>query len=172
MLDFLPAPIRGVIASLLLAINTIVCCTPLFVVAIFKLCLPFAAAQRCTDWLMRHIHEAWVSNNTLWMDLLRKTRWHIEGLEGLDYQHSYLITSNHQSWVDIMVLQYVLNKRIRPLKFFLKQELIWVPVIGLAWWALGLSVYEALFEGVPGQAPGEERQGPGNHPQDLRKVQQ
>ena len=37
------------LASLLLAINTIVCCTPLFVVAIFKLCLPFAAAQRCTD---------------------------------------------------------------------------------------------------------------------------
>jgi 1-acyl-sn-glycerol-3-phosphate acyltransferase len=47
------------------------------------------------------------------------------------------VTSNHQSWVDIMVLQYVLNRRIRPLKFFLKQELIWVPVIGLAWWALG-----------------------------------
>ena len=137
MLDSLPAPLRGVIASLLLAINTIVCCTPLFVVAIFKLCLPFAAAQRCTDWLMRHIHEAWVSNNKRWMDLLGHARWQIKGLEGLDYEHSYLVTSNHQSWVDIMVLQYVLNKRIRPLKFFLKQELIWVPVIGLAWWALG-----------------------------------
>ena len=137
MLDFLPAPIRGVIASLLLAINTIVCCTPLFIVAIFKLCLPFPAAQRVTDELMRRIHEAWVGNNNRWMDLLRKTHWHIKGLEGLDYEHSYLVTSNHQSWVDIMVLQYVLNKRIRPLKFFLKQELIWVPVIGLAWWALG-----------------------------------
>ena len=137
MLDFLPAPIRGVIASLLLAINTILCCTPLFIVAIFKLCLPFPAAQRLTDELMRRIHEAWVGNNNRWMDLIRKTRWHIKGLEGLDYEHSYLVTSNHQSWVDIMVLQYVLNKRIRPLKFFLKQELIWVPVIGLAWWALG-----------------------------------
>ena len=125
MLDFLPAPLRGVIASLLLAINTIVCCTPLFVVAIFKLCLPFKPAQRVTDELMRHIHQAWVGNNKRWMDLLGKTRWHIKGLEGLDYEHSYL------------VLQYVLNKRIRPLKFFLKQELIWVPVIGLAWWALG-----------------------------------
>ena len=137
MLNFLPAPLRGVIASLLLALNTILCCTPLFIVAIFKLCLPFPAAQRVTDELMRRIHEAWVGNNNRWMDLLRKTRWHIKGLEGLDYEHSYLVTSNHQSWVDIMVLQYVLNKRIRPLKFFLKQELIWVPVIGLAWWALG-----------------------------------
>jgi 1-acyl-sn-glycerol-3-phosphate acyltransferase len=137
MSSLLPAPLRGVFASLLLALNTIVCCTPLFIVSLFKLCLPFAAAQRVTDALMRHIHEAWVSNNKGWMKLLGNTRWQVNGLQQLDYQHSYLITSNHQSWVDILVLQYVLNRRIRPLKFFLKQELIWVPVIGLAWWALG-----------------------------------
>ena len=34
------------------------------------------------------------------------------------------------------MLQHVLNRRIPMLKFFLKQQLIWVPVIGLAWWAL------------------------------------
>ena len=43
---------------------------------------------------------------------------------------------NHQSWVDIFVLQDALNGRIPVLKFFLKAELIYVPVIGLAWWAL------------------------------------
>ncbi len=131
------ANLRGALAALLLGLNTIVCCTPLFIVSLFKLCLPFAAAQRVTDELMRHIHEAWISNNKAWMNLLGNTRWQVDGLAGLDYQHSYLITSNHQSWVDILVLQYVLNRRIQPLKFFLKQELIWVPVIGLAWWALG-----------------------------------
>jgi 1-acyl-sn-glycerol-3-phosphate acyltransferase len=136
MLDFLPAPLRGVLASLLLALNTLVLCTLLFIVAILKFCLAFPVGQRATHWLMSHIHEAWISNNNGWINLLGHTRWHLSGLEGLDYQHSYLITSNHQSWVDIMVLQYVLNRRIRPLKFFLKQELIWVPVIGLAWWAL------------------------------------
>ena len=129
MLDFLPAPLRGVIASLLLALNTILLCSFLFIVALFK-ALPFA--KRFSEWLMNQTHEAWISNNNTWMNLVRRTRWHIKGLEGLDYQHSYLVTSNHQSWVDIMVLQYVLNRRIRPLKFFLKQELIWVPVIGLA----------------------------------------
>ena len=136
MLDFLPAAVRGVIASLLLALNTILLCSFLFVVALFK-ALPFA--KGFSEWLMNHTHEAWVTNNKGWMNLVRRTHWHLKGLEGLDYQHSYLVTSNHQSWVDIMVLQYVLNRRIRPLKFFLKQELIWVPVIGLAWWALGLS---------------------------------
>lgn len=134
---FLPAPLRGVIASLLLALNTVGCCFPLFVVTLFKLCLPFAAARRCFDWLMGHIQETWISNNNAWIRLLGRTRWRVSGLEKLDYQHSYLVTSNHQSWVDIIVLQYLLNRKIRPLKFFLKQELIWVPVIGLAWWALG-----------------------------------
>jgi 1-acyl-sn-glycerol-3-phosphate acyltransferase len=38
--------------------------------------------------------------------------------------------------VDILVLQHLLNRRIPLLKFFLKQQLIWVPVMGLAWWAL------------------------------------
>ena len=136
MLDFLPAPLRGVIASLLLALNTILLCSFLFCVALIKV-LPFDLARRASLWLMSHTHEAWISNNKAWMNLVRRTRWHISGLQGLDYQHSYLITSNHQSWVDILVLQYVLNRRIQPLKFFLKQELIWVPVIGLAWWALG-----------------------------------
>jgi 1-acyl-sn-glycerol-3-phosphate acyltransferase len=47
-----------------------------------------------------------------------------------------MVNSNHQSWVDILVLQHLLNRRIPLLKFFLKQQLIWVPVMGLAWWAL------------------------------------
>jgi 1-acyl-sn-glycerol-3-phosphate acyltransferase len=46
------------------------------------------------------------------------------------------VNCNHQSWADIFVLQHLLNRRIPMLKFFLKQQLIYVPVIGLAWWAL------------------------------------
>jgi hypothetical protein len=41
MLDFLPAPVRGVIAALLLALNTILLCSFLFCVALIKV-LPFA----------------------------------------------------------------------------------------------------------------------------------
>jgi 1-acyl-sn-glycerol-3-phosphate acyltransferase len=46
--------------------------------------------------------------------------------------------SNHSSWVDIAVLQRTFLGHIPFLKFFLKQELIWVPFLGLAWWALDL----------------------------------
>ena len=134
MLTFLPGPLRGTLAALILALNTLLCCTPLFVVALVKACIRVTPVQRACDRLLRYIHETWINNNRLWVD---PVQWHVSGLQGLDYQHSYLVTSNHQSWVDIMVLQYQLNRRVQPLKFFLKQELIWVPVIGLAMWALG-----------------------------------
>ncbi|MDH0893835.1 MULTISPECIES: acyltransferase [unclassified Pseudomonas] len=136
MLQFLPAPLRGVISALLLALNTLICCWPLFAVALLKLLLPFPAAQRVLRAVMHGIAEFWIGVNKFWMDLVRDTRWDVEGLDGLDMRHSYLVTSNHQSWVDILVLQYLLNRRMPLLKFFLKQELIWVPVIGLCWWAL------------------------------------
>jgi 1-acyl-sn-glycerol-3-phosphate acyltransferase len=70
------------------------------------------------------------------MSLTQKIEWDVAGLKELDRQHWYLVTSNHQSWADIFVLQHLLNRKIPMLKFFLKQELIWVPVIGLCWWAL------------------------------------
>ena len=149
--------LRGIVAALLLAINTIVCCAPLFVVSLFKLCLRFPAGQRVCDRLMRHLHETWISANKVWMDRLGAIRWQVSGLGGLDYQHSYLVTSNHQSWVDILVMQYVLNRRIQPLKFFLKQELIWVPVIGLAWWALGFPFMKRYSKAYLAKHP--EKQG-------------
>ncbi len=57
-------------------------------------------------------------------------------MQDLSPSQWYLVVCNHQSWVDILVLQHVLNRRIPLLKFFLKKQLIWVPIMGLAWWAL------------------------------------
>ena len=136
MLHFLPAPLRGLLAALLLALNTLICCWPLFAVALLKLLLPFPAAQRPLRFMMHGIAEFWIGFNKFWMRLVRDIHWDVEGIQGMDMRHSYLVTSNHPSWVDILVLQYLLNRRMPLLKFFLKQELIWVPVIGLCWWAL------------------------------------
>ena len=136
MLSFLPAPLRGVIAGLMLVLNTLIHCGPLFAVALLKLITPISAIQRVLRSVMHGIAESWIGVNKFWMNLVYPTRWDVQGMEGLDMRHSYLVTSNHQSWVDILALQYLLNRRMPLLKFFLKQELIWVPVIGLCWWAL------------------------------------
>ncbi len=136
MLNFLPAPIIGWIASIAIFFNTLFWCLVLYAVAIAKLLVPLKAWRtRCTKWAT-WVAEAWISGNSGWMQLTQRTKWHISGLEGLQNDDWYLVISNHQSWVDIIVLQHVFNKRIPFLKFFLKQELIWLPVIGLAWWTL------------------------------------
>ena len=64
----------------------------------------------------------------------------IQGLEGLRRDGWYLLGANHQSWVDIAVVLRVFNRRIPFPKFFIKRELIWVPLLGGVWWALDLSL--------------------------------
>ena len=136
MLNFLPAGLIGVIASLLLALNVIFCACFLFSFALLKLLIPIPAVRRMLSRVLTFIGEGWISGNKGWMRLTQRIEWDVRGLEGLKYRNWYLVNSNHQSWVDILVLQYLLNRRIPLLKFFLKQELIWVPIMGLAWWAL------------------------------------
>ncbi|MDY6798584.1 MAG: acyltransferase [Pseudomonadota bacterium] len=136
MLSFLPAPVIGLINALLLGINTLFWCLILYIPLLVRLILPFRAVQVFTSKLMIWISESWVACNTGWMKLTQRTRWTVTGEEELEREAWYLVLSNHQSWVDILAMQRVFNRRAPFLKFFLKQQLIWVPVIGLAWWAL------------------------------------
>lgn len=136
MLGFLPAPLRGAIAFVALVVNTLFWCTLVFVLALVKLALPFEAVRQRIDPALNALASAWVGCNSGWMRLTQRTVWDVRGVEQLQYGGWYLVNANHQSWVDIFALQHVLNGRIPLLKFFLKQQLIYVPVIGLAWWAL------------------------------------
>ena len=136
MLHFLPAPLRGLLASLLLGANIAFWASLLFPLTLLKLLLPFTRIRLALGRALAWIAEGWISCNKCWMDLVQRTRWHVSGGERLQRTGSYLITSNHQSWVDILVLQYQLNRRIPLMRFFLKKELLYVPVMGLAWWAL------------------------------------
>jgi 1-acyl-sn-glycerol-3-phosphate acyltransferase len=88
------------------------------------------------DRILIFIAMIWIEINSLNSKLFCKIDWDIRGLEKLEKKEWYLVVSNHQSWVDILALQTTLNRKIPMLKFFLKKELIWVPFLGLAWWAL------------------------------------
>ena len=136
MLGFLPPFVRGAIALVLLTVNTLFWCALLFVLALVKLVLPFKAVRLRLDPMLNAVAMAWVTCNTAWMKLTQRTTWDVQGVDELPFRGWYLVNCNHQSWVDIFVLQHVMNRQIPLLKFFLKQELIWVPFLGLAWWAL------------------------------------
>ncbi|MBT4519302.1 MAG: acyltransferase [Halieaceae bacterium] len=136
MLSSLPPLLRGTIAAVLLFANTIVLAPVLVFVSLLRFVLPIHYLQKLCTVLAIKIAELWISGNSFWMRLTQKMQWDVEGIQALDKNHWYLVTSNHQSWADIVILQHLLNRKIPMLKFFLKQQLIWVPVIGLCWWAL------------------------------------
>ncbi|TVP57497.1 MAG: acyltransferase [Halomonadaceae bacterium] len=135
MLHFLPHGLRGTLAVLLILANTLLLYPPLLLLSVIKM-IPVTALRTLCTRLLNRVAVAWINNNGRTMRLLHRLDWQVEGLESLEQNQWYFVTCNHQSWADIMVTQNVLNNRIPLMKFFLKKELIWVPLLGIAWWAL------------------------------------
>jgi len=128
--------IRGLASLLVYLLNTVFWCTPLFIVALFKLLIPLRSFRSQCNRLLNLIASGWVAINTLNQRLFSKTALHVQGPPGYSLEKKYLVVANHQSWVDILVLQRIFHRQIPFLKFFIKKELRWFPVLGQAWWAL------------------------------------
>ena len=136
MRDWLSASARIIVGSALIAGSTFVHATPLLALAVLKLIVPVAAWRRSLSRVLIRFAESWIAVNSALIRRLAGTRIVADVPADLRLDGWYLVICNHQSWVDIPVLQSVFNRRIPFLRFFLKSQLIWVPVLGLAWWAL------------------------------------
>jgi 1-acyl-sn-glycerol-3-phosphate acyltransferase len=136
MLNFLPSVLVGSIASFLLCINVVFWVSILFIFSIPKILFPWTPLLKVINRILHWIGENWIAGNIGWMRLTQKTHWDVQGVDSLNYHGWYMVVCNHQSWVDILAMQYLLNRRIPLLKFFIKRELIRVPLMGFAWWAL------------------------------------
>lgn len=120
------------------ALNTLVCFVPILLLAVVKLLVPIAAVRTSISRVLMLIGESWVGLNTILLETAGSIDWRVEGADELRRDEWYLVICNHQTWVDILVLQTALNRRIPFLKFFIKQQLIWFPVLGFAWWAMDM----------------------------------
>lgn len=127
----------GGVSAALLILNTAFWCIPFYVIGLAKVLVPVTPWRRACARLLVRLAEGWVTCNGLLLDRLHDIEWDVRGVDQLDpAAGNYLVVSNHQTWADIPVLQRTLNRRIPFLKFFLKRELIWVPLLGPAWWFL------------------------------------
>lgn len=132
----LPQVARGAGALLVISVSTIVLTLLACVLAVFKLLAPEGAVREWFRRILARIAELWIGINNTMLGRYRQPVWDIELPAGLSRQGCYLVNCNHQSWVDILVLQRCFNRRLPLLRFFLKSELFWVPFLGVAWWAL------------------------------------
>jgi len=127
---------RGSLALIWYALNTVFWCIPLFVMVIAKAAVPVKSWRRGCSRVLNAIAENWIWVNNQNQKLIGNTHWNVQGLENLKRSEWYLILANHQSWVDILVLQRIFHRKIPFLKFFIKKELFWFPLLGQAWWAM------------------------------------
>ena len=132
----LPAHLVGLISFSFHTLNTFFWFAPIILVALIKLLIPLKSVNNLSTQLLNQFASCWISVNTIITRWSKPVEWEINIPDDLSTKEWYLVIANHQSWVDILALQQVFNRKIPFLKFFLKQELIWVPVLGIAWWAL------------------------------------
>ncbi|NNJ71559.1 MAG: acyltransferase [Enterobacterales bacterium] len=136
MLRFLPAPLKGILISLFYGINTIFWTIPILVFALLKLIIPWTPWRKICSWAILIMADAWIIGNVFMIHQLNRFEIKLIGEAELETNDWYLVIANHQSWVDILAIQEAFRGKIPFLKFFLKQELIYIPFLGLAWWAL------------------------------------
>jgi 1-acyl-sn-glycerol-3-phosphate acyltransferase len=136
MLNFLPRLLIHILSLTIYTVNTIFWLIPIIVFSFCKAIIPLKFSQTIFSYLLDQMASNWVGVNTLIQKLFNKTQIEVTGLDQLTMKEWYLVICNHQSWVDIVILQRIMHGKIPFLKFFLKKELILVPFLGLAWWAL------------------------------------
>ena len=137
MLHFLPAIILGPLSSGLLVINTILWFLGFFLFGILKYMIPLEGCRNFFTRVLIALGTGWIDCNRFIIWLTQNMEVDVEGLEKLPGTKKWvLIFSNHRAWVDIFILQSLFNHRVPFLKFFLKEELRKVPLMGFAWWSL------------------------------------
>lgn len=98
--------------------------------------VPIHRVQRLASRYCVRVATNWVASNVLVLRLLHRVNWEVDVEGELDPKRSYLLVSNHQSWADILVLFDVFHQRAPFARFFLKRDLMYVPIVGVVCWAM------------------------------------
>lgn len=142
MLRFLQGPVTAIIAVLIYIINIPIWGAMVFVGGVLKYVVPMKSWQAFWTRFLYHIPRYWADGNALAMAFSMSTKWDVRGLENLCKEEWYLLIANHQSWADIIALYHVSRRTIPPLKFFIKKELLYLPIIGQACWLIDFPFME------------------------------
>ncbi len=125
----------GALLLAVLIVETLILCIPLYFFSLLKL-IPIVPLQRICSRVNNWIATIWATIIKFGIKFGIKTKFEVTGLEKFCKKEWYLIIANHQSWVDIVTLQYIFTNKIPMFRFFLKDQMKWVPLLGLAWWGL------------------------------------
>ncbi|WP_114701579.1 acyltransferase [Psychrobacter proteolyticus] len=106
---------------------------PLWLMGVGKVITGASIADKAVIKIATH----WISSNSALIDnMLPRKDWRINLPDDIHINGKYLLVSNHQSWVDTSIVQYIGEKRLPLTRFFTKFELIYIPIVGQAFYFL------------------------------------
>ncbi len=127
---------QAILAVLLLIASTTLFFMPILIIGLIKL-IPIRNSRIFCTKIIDRVCSYWSAVNNFYVDNLQPARIIIEPVDSVSIDKWYIVIANHQSWLDIVLLQRAFNNKIPTLKFFIKDTLKWVPLLGFAWWAMG-----------------------------------
>lgn len=127
--------IYGILAIIVLILSTVLFFVPILLIGLLKL-IPITTWQRFCARQIDTIITGWCGTNNAYIRTM-PVRWTINSIDNLRSDDWYLVIANHQSWLDIVVLHRLFNRKIPVLKFFIKDQLKWIPLLGFCWWVMG-----------------------------------
>jgi len=120
----------------LMLVSTLLFFMPIFFIGLLKL-LPIPSwRSQCTR-VIDQLVMRWCAINNLYINTTKRTQWEFRGIDQFKANDWSMLIANHQSWLDIVVLHRLFTGKIPVIKFFIKDQLKWVPFLGFAWWAMG-----------------------------------
>ncbi len=127
---------RAAATLLLGALNTLFWGVPVYFLVLVKIVLRGRERQQKLVLVLMRTVNFWIYGNLLIQRVMLRIQWDIEGCNGLRRDEWYFVNCNHQSWADLLILLEVFTGKIPFFKIFTKQQLIWLPIIGQALWAM------------------------------------
>ena len=119
--------IRGAVATAVLVLNTALWGTLIFLLGLVKLLVPLALVSHA----LHGFYKCWCRGNYFALKL-SGVQFSADIAPQVNAQGWYLLVANHISWLDIIVLTAI--DALPAPKFFLKDELKYVPLIGSGAW--------------------------------------
>ena len=134
--------IRGILPLIYIVINLSIWIVPLVLLALLKLVIPFQAIKKGIYQLMIGIYFLAVELDVFLFSKILNIRFDVDPINDLKKDKTYLVVTNHKSWADILIYQSILIRHIPIIKFIVKKELLYVPLIGLICWAYDYPLVE------------------------------
>lgn len=128
----------GSLVLLLLFINLVIFALLILLGAVFVYIIPNQRWRHVGTYYLLKLPVLWVDLNKLILQINAHGKIVMQNQAKLNPKGWYIVVSNHQTWVDILIVNYVFNRKLPVFKFFMKRELLWtLPFAGLACYVLG-----------------------------------